>query len=426
MSKRPSVLFLNRVYPPGRGATGRVLRDLARGFVRDGWDVTIIATGSTAREEKDGEIRVLRVPAVLKGKSVFGYFNVWARLLHAGLKLSAHDLVVTLSDPPMLVTAGQVIARVKKTRHINWCHDLYPDLLPILGMRIPDFMMKGLRKVARHSMSRCDKVIVVGRCMARLLAQGGMDPKRIAVIPNWPENELMHGRGPRFNVKGGFRRANGQTKAQEGEAAARPYEELFRDEGAPKFRVLYSGNLGRAHPVGTVLDAAEILAREYADVELVFVGDGPGQDRLAQERDRRGLQNIRFLPWQPASRLRELMESGDVHLISMKHDALGMLVPSKVYAALAAGRPCIFVGPPLCEAARVVSDFKAGRVVSQGDAEALAWAIMAYRCDGQAWFSAHEGAMKAGRIFVPEESISAWIKRARDVVGLPTALEKAA
>lgn len=428
MAKQPSVLFLNRVYPPVRGATGRVLRDLARSFARDGWDVTVVTTGPVEREEKDGPIHILRVPAVMKGKSVFGYVGIWIKLLRTGLKLPSHDLIITMTDPPMLVTAGQIIARTKKSRHMHWCQDLYPDLLPTLGINLPDPVLNILTKKSRKDMAACDKVVTIGRCMARNLTHSGLDPKRISVIPNWPDYELVPGRGPRFSIKNRFRRANGNNKATPKEAnaaaVARPVDQLFRDGDHPKFRVLYSGNLGRAHPIGTVLDAAEILNREYPDIEFVFVGDGPGQDRLVQERDRRRLENIRFLPWQPASRLRELMESGDVHLISMTHDAAGMLVPSKLYSALAVGRPCIFLGPAQSEAARVINDFKAGKVVSQGDAEGLANAIINYRSSGDSWFAAHQGAGQAGRIFLPEESINAWLKRARDVVGLPSAKEE--
>ncbi|MDB5491885.1 MAG: glycosyl transferase group 1 family protein [Micavibrio sp.] len=426
MAKQPSVLFLNRVYPPVRGATGRVLRDLARAFVRDGWDVTVVTTGTAEREEKDGPIRIVRVAAALKNKSVFGYAGVWFKLLRAGMKLPAHDLVITMTDPPMLITAGQMIAKSKKSRHMHWCQDLYPDLLPTLGINLPDFMLGLLRKQSRRDMGACDKVVTIGRCMARNLTHSGVDAKKISVIPNWPDFELIPGRGPRFSVKSRFRRANGDAaNAKEAAAAAvaRPHEQLFRDGDNPKFRVLYSGNLGRAHPIGTVLDAAEILGREAPDVELVFVGDGTGQDRLMAERARRRLENIRFLPWQPASRLRELMESGDVHLISMTHDAAGMLVPSKLYSALAVARPCIFIGPAQSEAARVINDFKAGRVVSQGDAEGLANTIMDFRNSGEMWMAAHQGAGQAGRIFIPDESLNAWLKRARDVVGLPSAPE---
>lgn len=122
------------------------------------------------------------------------------------------------------------------------------------------------------------------------------------------------------------------------------------------------------------------------------------------------------------------MESGDVHLITMKEDAAGLLVPSKLYSALAVGRPCIFVGPQTSEAARIITDFRAGSVVPQGQAQLLAKTILAYRMSGDAWFAAQTGATRAGQIFVPDESIRAWIDRARAVAKIPvrTAVRKRA
>src|SRR5690606_32983651 len=133
--------------------------------------------------------------------------------------------------------------------------------------------------------------------------------------------------------------------------------------------------------------------------EFVFVGDGSRYDDLARERTRRGLDNIRLMPYQPPARLREIMESGDVHLVSVKEEAAGFLVPSKLYSALAVGRPCVFIGPAQSEAAKVISDFKAGIVLPQGDAQALAEAIKTLRMNGQAWFEAQAGAASAGQIF---------------------------
>lgn len=406
--RRPSVIFVNRVYPPVRGATGRVLRDLSRAFIRDGWDVTILTTAPEAREDYDGGIRIVRFKSDIYKKNAGVYAWLWLRMLVRMISLPRHDLIVTMTDPPMLVVAGRIAARLKKSKHINWCHDLYPDLLPALGVSLPDSLMNFLRSQSRRALKSCDKVIVIGRCMAKHLTHSGMDPRRVSVIPNWPDAELIGAGGRR---RGGRR---GVTSIIDNAEGARPFEEMFRDSD-PRFRILYSGNLGRAHPVDTVLDAAALLAHQDRDIEIVFVGYGLQHEKLAQERARRGLENIRLLPWQPASRLQELMESGDVHLVTMKTEASGLLVPSKLYSALAAGRPCIFVGPDTTETARIIKDFNAGTVVAEGDAAGLAEAIRAYRYNSKTWFSAHEGAAEAGRIFTPEQSINAWIERARDV-----------
>lgn len=408
-TRKPSVVFINRVYPPQRGATGRVLRDLARAFAEEGWRVTVVTTGQRPRREHDGLIRLIRVKAACKTKKTHSYIGVWAKLFWAALNLPRHDLVVTMTDPPLMVVAGRIISSLKGSRHIHWCQDLYPDILPALGYKMPSGRLRFYHKLSRRAMRKCDKVVTIGRCMARKLTHSGIDPRKVAVIPNWPDFELLppgeHGVTRRRKV----RRVSGVK-------GARPFDLLLTDGAERKFRVLYSGNLGRAHPLDTVLKAAEILHGQHPEIEFVFVGDGPNYERLAQERSRRGLDNIRLLPFQPASRLRELMESGDLHLITMKHESSGMLVPCKLYAAFAVGRPCILVGPEDCEPAQVIGDFKAGCIVPQGDADRLAAEISRYRMSAEDWFQAHEGAAEAGRVFVPQESFSAWIKRASDVV----------
>lgn len=107
---QPSVVFLNRVYPPGRGATGRVLRDLARGFVKDGWNVTVITTGTQKGVSYDGAVRVVRVKAPARPRQISGYLFVWLKLFFALLSQPRKDLVVTMTDPPLLVVAGRIAA----------------------------------------------------------------------------------------------------------------------------------------------------------------------------------------------------------------------------------------------------------------------------------------------------------------------------
>ncbi len=404
---KPSVLFINRVYPPVTGATGRVLRDLARAFAREGWTVTVITCGPKPGTVRDGGVRVIRVRGAARPRGALSYAMAWTRMLAAALRQPATDLVVTLTDPPMLVAAGRIVQQAKKNRHIHWCHDLYPDIFPAIGVKMPGFAMDWLTSLSRRSMAACDKTIVVGRCMAQYLAGRGVDARQITVIPNWPEPELTV---PAVEDMPQATKGNGHING------AKPYAEQVKDQ-SPKFRVLYAGNIGRAHPMGTILDAAQILDRDNPEIEFVFVGDGPRFDEIARERTRRGLHNIRLLPFQPQTRIRHVMESGDVHIFSMRESAAGLLVPSKLYAALAVGRPSIFIGPAESETAEIITGFHAGAVVAQGDGQGLADKIRHYRFNGEAWFAAHSGAAAAGKVFQPAEAINAWIERAETVIG---------
>lgn len=410
----PSVLFINRIYPPQRGGSGRVLRDLAQGFAHEGWAVTVLTTGPQAHTENEGDVKVVRLKGPDKPATILGYLWVWMALFYMALRMERSDLVVTVTDPPMIVVAGEFLRRIKKCKHMHWCQDLYPDVLPALGMRLPGFMMSILKTISRWSMRHADKVVAIGRCMADRLARDGFSPQQIALIPNWPDAELMQ-ESARL----------ARAYAPEADTQALAYDEIangYRShedqiKHGPKFRVLYAGNIGRLHPLETVLQAAELLQEPHPEIEFVFVGDGPRNDDLARERDRRNLDNIRLLPYQPAAKLPDLMASGDVHLVSLRGSAAGMAVPVKLYAAIAVQRPCIFIGPQESETAMTLRAFNAGSVVEQGDSQGLAEEIRQMRLNSDKWFTAHEGARAASRVFLPAEAIAAWVQRARAVVG---------
>ncbi len=133
---------------------------------------------------------------------------------------------------------------------------------------------------------------------------------------------------------------------------------------------MYSGNLGAAHDVATFVEAALKLESRAPEVVFVFVGEGVR--KAEAERLANGLGNVRFLPYQPREKLGESLGSADVHLVGLREGFEGLLVPSKVYGALACGRPVAFVGPVGCEVARLVREEDVGFEGRPGDSESLA------------------------------------------------------
>lgn len=395
---KPSILIVNRAYPPLRGATGALMHDLARHFVKAGHKVSILAT-TTGRPSHSsrGPISITRIngcdapgfKGLLKG--------LW-RLYRAMLRQPRHDVIITLSDPPLLYVAGDWAARRKKCAHVHWCHDVYPDLFPVLDIPMPASFSRLAFNYGRRVLARSACVVAISRCMQRHLTRTGIDIRKTAVIENWPDSALT---------------APAREEAVQADTVL-PHikrlreRRLYSDPSGQKFRVLYAGTLGRAHPLDAVLQAARILHKLQPDIEFVFVGSGPGFEQLAQARAASGLDNIRLMPMQPRAGLKALMESGDVHLITMRDDTLGMLMPSKFYAALAASRPAVFVGPAESDIARLIARYGCGRVVKPGDGKALATAIALYRTDADAWFAAHEGAGAALKGRLPQEAFALW------------------
>lgn len=432
-TNKPSILFINRVYDPSRDMSARALSDVTRGFAKVGWDVHVVTTGPKAGKQTKGAVTIYSVKGRAQSKRLRSYFMIWLRLFLKGLFAPRTSIVVTLSDPPLLAVAGSLIARIKGIPHVHWCQDLYPDLLPVTGVKLSRAMVGFFHIFGYGAMRKAARVVVPGRCMRQKILNRGIVETPISVIPHWPELEVSRKERIEAETKilanvaagkglmGSLRIANtdqivDKTEVAE-EATAKTSEEdlpsLNKDKN--KFRVLYAGNISLMHPMRSILRAAEKL-NAYPEIEFLFVGDSKGHEILAAERDRLGLQNIRMLPYQPAKKFRDVLESGDVHLVSMCQEAEGLLVPSKFYASLAVGRPCIFIGSQRSEIAYVLREFKAGQVIPQGEGDMLAQMILNYRMKGYLWFEAQKGAARAGDRFSPRRALRAWVSLMQDLL----------
>src|SRR5262249_645775 len=110
---------------------------------------------------------------------------------------------------------------------------------------------------------------------------------------------------------------------------------------ADTFVIGYSGNLGRAHEIETLLEAMTILERACGDESAVkpdrrllwlFIGDGALLGVLRAQVEKRALRSVRFKPYQPSELLAQSLSAADVHLVSLRPNLEGLIVPSKFYA----------------------------------------------------------------------------------------------
>ncbi|WP_188262167.1 glycosyltransferase [Azospirillum tabaci] len=359
----PSILFVNRVFPPDKGATGRCVSDLAERMAAMGWRVTVVADGCGPSDAPPG-VTVRRTggenprdagaahrDARLTAR---GYLAAAFRLIQRTLRLPRHDVVVTMTDPPLLACAGPLIAARHGAASIHWSQDVFPALLPVLGIRMPEPLRWMTERASVRALRRQDAVVAIGRCMAGRLAAAGVPAERITILPNWPDPRIR----PVPRADNPFRLEHGL---------------------GDRFTVAYSGNMGLAHPMDAVLDAATLLARSDPAVAILLIGEGRRRAAVAEAVERRGLANVRLLPLQPPERLAESLSAADLHLATMDPRAEGLLVPSKVAGALATGRPCLFLGPAGSDAAAMLDG--CGQRLASDDAAGLAAAVRRYAHD---------------------------------------------
>lgn len=198
--------------------------------------------------------------------------------------------------------------------------------------------------------------MVLGERMAARLCGEGIPAERVQIIHNWADGEAITPISHCDN----------------------PLCAEWGIEG--RFVVGYSGNLGRAHEFGTVLEAADRL-REEDDIVFLFVGDGHYRSWIETEARRRGLGNILFRPYQARKRLRESLGLADVHLISLLPALEGLIMPSKFYGIAAAGRPVLYVGDPEGEIPQLLRSAECGETVRVGEGDRLAAAVRRLRDD---------------------------------------------
>ena len=166
------ILLLNQFFWPDSAATSQLLTDLARGLAENGHEVYAIAADGGYAPDATGDappVQIVRVKALpfVRGKlgRVMSYASFYAGAAVAGLRLPRPDLVLTLTTPPLLSLLGNLLQRVRGSRHFIWEMDMYPDVAIDLGtFRAGGVLDRVVGGLADFSRRRADGIIALGEC----------------------------------------------------------------------------------------------------------------------------------------------------------------------------------------------------------------------------------------------------------------------
>jgi colanic acid biosynthesis glycosyl transferase WcaI len=406
-----------------------MLSDLAFALAGGEHEIQVITSRLTyegdrmlSAAERIQNVTISRVPTTAfgRGKLLGRALDYFTFYLSAGLRLALDaqpcDVVVVKTDPPMLSVVAGPIARFKGARYINWLQDLFPEIATTLGVdgsKIQKCAASLLRWLRDLTLQYAETNVVLGEHMSERLKKRRVPQERITIIANWADGS---------KIRPIERKRNALRKEWNLEDA---------------FVVGYSGNLGRAHSFETFLSAVAHLETQQKaknavlslaneggsawrhssvpdlgsrhDIRWLFIGGGAQTGRLREAVRERRYESVLFRPYQSRDRLSESLSAPDVHLISLKPNLEGLIVPSKYYGIAAAGRPAIFVGNPDGELARIIRESKTGFVIRDGDGGGLAEAILKLARDPE--LAAEQGE-RARRLFESKydfaHAITAW------------------
>jgi len=260
--------------------------------------------------------------------------------------------------------------------------------------------IRAFERLEREVLTRADAVAVICEGFKRHAVGLGVDPGRVAVIPNFTDADLITPR------------------------AESPYRAEW-GIGPRETVALFSGRMGHSQALDDVAAAWALLRprAEALGLRLVMVGDG--QAREAAVKALGGDPRVTFAPTQPRERLGDLLALADVGLAPLKAGLSGASVPSKLLGLMAAGRAVVAQAEEGTDTARLVQEAGCGRVTPPGDPAALAAAVEGLAGDpaGRAAMGAAGRAAVEGRFSAPavvaryEELLLAVVARARAARG---------
>jgi glycosyltransferase involved in cell wall biosynthesis len=326
------ILLLNLYYPPDTSATAKMAETVVNALAREN-EVTVLcgrpSYDPTERHpwrlyqtDEKKNVRIVRV-----GSTAFPRFNMKKRVLNylSYTKLAIPralftrcDAVLAMTDPPFEGIIGAFVAMLKNRPYFYNIRDMYPDMAVGGAIVAPGLLARLWERLHRWALRRATKVIVLGEDMRNRILAKGVRADQIEIVRDG--TEILPADAPRPQLDA----------------------EVIREiRNGFRFVILHAGNIGFYGAWDTLIAAAKQLAGE--GIGLVFVGEGAQRAQLEAAANSAG--NVRFLSFFPDSKIPSVLAAADAHLITIKRGLEGVVVPSKMYGILAAGKPIMAVAP---------------------------------------------------------------------------------
>lgn len=362
------ILLITLYYHPDRGGTPGVYKDLCESLHAAGHDVTVVTgfprynvkvTDTKYRHrlwltERIGGVEVKRIrtfqlPRCFPAARALDYLLTAVLLFFRALFVRRADAAIIHSPTLYEGVAAPILRNIKRMPYVLNVHDIFPQTAIDLGLLKNRWLIGIFETLERYAYTAADSITVHSDGNRKWIEARHKGIKRLEVMPIWMNPDaLMPGpRENRWRAKLGL---NGE------------------------FLAVFSGSQGYNQDIRVILNAAKELRAEKG-VEFIIIGNGTQHEEMVQQSQAMGLNNVRWLDWQPDEEYPLVLHSADVVLVTLKSEVRTPVVPSKVLSAMSAGRPVITCAPLAGDAPKLVLEAHAGYAIDPGDHHALVHAI---------------------------------------------------
>ena len=336
------VLIHSLIFSPDGVSTAYLYNDIALRLRDRGYEVVVLTTTphfnivpeqvsvqplrwkvwGFCKESDFHGIKVLHVPQ-RKFKStalrILGFVYWHTVSFFIALCIRHVDFILSPSPPLTIGRLNLILARLKQCKVVYNVQEIYPDILKLNG----GFVLKFLRRMERKVYNQSDAVTTIDKVFYDTLAPRFDDVSKLHIIPNFVDTNLY--------------RQIGAEELEQLKSLGKWPEELFPEND--KIKLLYAGNIGHAQSWEPLIELAE--RTRGMNVEYIVIGEGAKRDYVASEIQRRRLENVRLLPYQPRDLMPAILSYSDVSFIFMAPEMDSDGFPSKVYTIMACERPLL-------------------------------------------------------------------------------------
>ncbi len=363
------ILFLTQYCPPEVGAPQNRIFEFAKQLKKFGHEVTILTAmpnyprgeifeeyrGKKIVKETLDDINIIRTGIYATKSKDFtkrlrNYLSfTWTSVAKGARHIPNQDFVITESPPLFLGWSGYVLAKLKKAKFIFNVSDLWPESAVKLDVLHNEAMIKASTWLEEFCYKKAAAVTCQTRGIVDNIVGRGFDSKKVHLITNGVDTEF-------------FKRENRSEVLRENIGIKN------------KFAVVYAGIHGIAQGLEVVINAAEIL-KNYKDIQIVFIGEGPEKPMLKEMVKEKKLNNITFLPMQSKKDMPKIIASMDATVVPLKRlDLFKGALPSKMFEALSSELPIVLAVEG--EAEELINNAGAGIVVEPENEKAIAKAVL--------------------------------------------------
>jgi colanic acid biosynthesis glycosyl transferase WcaI len=391
------ILFLNLYFPPDTSATAKSAESMVQALAQT-HEVTVLcgrpsydpterrpwklwqtewlhsktaqSIGEASRDP--AAFTVIRVgstdyPRIQMNRRILNYVT-YVKLAFWRALFIPCDVIFAMTDPPFNGIVGALLSVLKRKPLVYDIQDMYPDMAVAGSIVAPGLLTRFWERLHRWALRRATRIIVLGDDMrARIIAKG-IAPAKVLIV-----------------------RSGVDTPSPNSPALFLNPEVTRAIRGSFRFVLLHAGNLGFYGAWDTIIAAARKLENE--NIGFVFVGDGAERSRL--ENLAAGATNVRFLPFFPGRDIPSVLASPDAHIVTIKRGLEGVVVPSKVFGIIAAGKPIVAVAARDADVATLGAEHGFAICADPTNSEELASSIRRLAADRAALAAMSQAAREA-------------------------------